>query len=90
MQGNNYFGAYRSANPKKHLSKIAIAIRKTKLLIIDAAPSEMFVAIKTCIVAKGKPIPENDIWIAGTALQYQLPLYTNDNHFEDVEGITLI
>ncbi|HXL55746.1 MAG TPA: type II toxin-antitoxin system VapC family toxin [Chitinophagaceae bacterium] len=84
-----YFGAYRSVNPEKHLSKIAIAIQKTKLLIIDAATAEMFVAMKLALFAKGKPIPENDIWIAATALQHQLPLYTNDNHFADVEGITL-
>jgi tRNA(fMet)-specific endonuclease VapC len=85
-----YFGAYRSANPEKHLNKIAIAIQKTKPLVIDAATSEMFVTIKIALFAKGKPIPENDIWIAATALQHQLPLYTNDNHFAEVSGITLV
>jgi len=85
-----YFGAYRSANPKKHLNKISIAIQKTKPLIIDAATSEIFVAIKLALFAKGRPIPENDIWIAASALQHQLPLYTNDNHFADIDGIILV
>jgi tRNA(fMet)-specific endonuclease VapC len=84
-----YFGAYRSANPEKHLRKIAIAIQESKLLTIDAATAEIFVTIKLALFAKGNPIPENDIWIAATSLQHQLPLYTNDKHFAEVEGIRL-
>ena len=84
-----YFGAYRSANPEKHLRKIAIAIRESKLLTIDAATAEIFVTIKLALFAKGNPIPENDIWIAATFLQHGLPLYTNDKHFAEVEGIRL-
>ena len=69
-----YFGAYRSANAEKHLRKIAIAIQESKLLTIDAATSEIFVTIKLALFAKGNPIPENDIWIAATSFQHQLPL----------------
>jgi len=85
-----YFGAYRSANPEKHLRKIAIAIQKSKLLTIDATTAEIFVTIKLALFAKGNPIPENDIWIAATAMQHGLPLYTIDKHFTQVEGITLV
>ncbi|HEV8045487.1 MAG TPA: PIN domain-containing protein [Rubrobacter sp.] len=35
----------------------------------------------------GRPIPENDIWIAATALQHGLVLVTRDSHFEHVEGL---
>jgi tRNA(fMet)-specific endonuclease VapC len=37
--------------------------------------------------AKGHPIPENDIWIAAHAQQYELTLVTRDAHFSAVEGI---
>src|SRR5690349_11077246 len=85
-----YFGAFRSASPEKHLSKIAAAIQKTRLLPIGAKTSEIFVTIKIALFAKGKPIPENDIWIAASALQYDLPLYTNDNHFLEIEKLQMI
>ncbi len=85
-----YFGAYRSASPEKHLSMIAIAIRNSKLLAIDAETAKMFVSIKLALFAKGKPIPENDIWIAATAIQHNLPLYTSDKHFADIEGVHLV
>ena len=85
-----YFGAYRSASPEKHLNKIAIAIGNTKLLAIDAATSEAFASLKLALFAKGKPIPENDIWIAATAMQYNVPLYTTDSHFKEIKGLSLI
>jgi tRNA(fMet)-specific endonuclease VapC len=59
------------------------------LLTIDAATAEIFVTIKLALFAKGNPGPENDIWIAATSMQHQLPLYTNDKHFAEVEGIRL-
>jgi tRNA(fMet)-specific endonuclease VapC len=85
-----YFGAYRSADPEKHLRKIATAIRESKLLPIDATTADIFVTIKLALFAKGNPIPENDIWIAAAAIQHQLPLYTNDKHFNEVDNLTLV
>jgi tRNA(fMet)-specific endonuclease VapC len=84
-----YFDAYRSANPEKHVSKIASAIQKSRLLKIDATTAEIFVTIKLALFTKGTPIPENDIWIAASAIQFQLPLYTTDKHFADVAGLLL-
>jgi tRNA(fMet)-specific endonuclease VapC len=84
-----YFGAYRSASPEKHLRKINIATHKSRLLLIDAGTAEIFVTIKLALFAKGNPIPENDIWIAAAAIQHQLPLFTNDGHFREVEGLVL-
>jgi len=69
-----YFGAYRPLNPTKHLQKIALAVQKTKLLAVDAATSEIFVTLKLSLFSKGTPIPENDIWIAATAIQYNIPV----------------
>jgi len=37
--------------------------------------------------AKGKPIPENDIWIAAIVKQYDLTVATRDGHFGNVEGL---
>ena len=35
----------------------------------------------------GTPIPENDVWIAAVVRQYDLPLVSNDPHFDSVQGI---
>ncbi len=60
------------------------------MLHTDDVIAENYAIIKTSLLRKGKPIPENDIWIAATAMRYQLSLYTNDKHFTEVEGIRLI
>ena len=39
---------------------------------------------------KGTPIPQNDIWIAATALVRHAPLCTLDDHFKNIEGLELI
>ncbi|MFT4758592.1 MAG: tRNA(fMet)-specific endonuclease VapC [Saprospiraceae bacterium] len=38
---------------------------------------------------KGTPIPENDIWIAAIAMQFELLLVTRDKHFDKIERIII-
>ncbi|WP_212006206.1 PIN domain-containing protein [Chitinophaga sp. HK235] len=59
------------------------------VLQTDLITAEMYANIKSALLRKGKPIPENDIWIAAFACQYNLPLYTADKHFEEIGEIIL-
>jgi tRNA(fMet)-specific endonuclease VapC len=88
--GELYLGAYRSANVQKKLLEIKNFLPRCIVLDTNNTTAENYGIIKTALLNKGKPIPENDIWIAATAVQYQLPLYTNDGHFEEVEGISVV
>ena len=45
--------------------------------------------IKAELRKKGKPVPENDIWIAAIAQRYQLTIVTRDKHFKEIESIGL-
>ena len=38
---------------------------------------------------RGTPIPENDIWIAAIALQYDLILATNDKHMQLIDKLSI-
>ena len=87
--GELYLGAYRSTNVSKKLQEIKSFLESCIVVYTDAITSDNYAVIKTALLNRGKPIPENDIWIAATALQYKIPLYTFDRHFEEVEGITL-
>lgn len=41
--------------------------------------------------ALGIPIPDNDLWIAATAMRHEMPLVTRDcNHFSRIAGLELI
>jgi tRNA(fMet)-specific endonuclease VapC len=45
--------------------------------------------IRLNLKQKGKPISENDIWIAAQCLENQWTLATNDAHFTNVDGLTV-
>jgi tRNA(fMet)-specific endonuclease VapC len=45
--------------------------------------------IKASLRKKGKPILENDIWIATLAKQYELILITRDKHFNEIDGLSI-
>jgi len=55
----------------------------------DSGTAGFYGAIKNNLLKKGKPIPENDIWIASVALQFGLFLVSRDIHFQNIDGLTL-
>lgn len=87
--GELYLGAYRSSNPKKHIKQINDFLNNCNVLIADNETASHYALIKTDLLKKGKPIPENDIWIAATAKQYNRMLITSDKHFNEIEDIRL-
>jgi tRNA(fMet)-specific endonuclease VapC len=56
---------------------------------VDRRCSEIYSDVKLALKKKGRPIPENDIWIAASALQHGLVLITRDKDFDTVEGLTV-
>lgn len=87
--GELLFGALNSTNKDKNLSKFKEFIDSCIILNINKAVAERYSIIRKQFKDIGKPIPENDIWIAATCLTFEIPFVTNDNHFNFVEGIEL-
>jgi len=56
---------------------------------IDEYTAEYYSTILNQLKKIGTPIPTNDIWIAATAFQHGLQLYTLDQHFFNIEGLLL-
>ena len=89
--GELYFGAYASENIQKKISEIEAFEKKCTVLNVTGETGKIFGQIKTQLKAKGRPIPENDIWIAAaSAVEYNLPLYTTDNHFRDIDNLIFL
>ena len=55
------------------------------VLICDTETSRQYGEIKNLLRAKGRPTPENDIWIAAIAKQHKLTLVSRDDHFKEIE-----
>ena len=57
------------------------------LLVPDAATARSYAEVRQELKVSGKPIPENDVWIAALARQHKLAVVSRDAHFDDVPGI---
>jgi tRNA(fMet)-specific endonuclease VapC len=85
--GELYFGANRSNQLQKRTSEIEQLEKMVTILEISRTTAQIYGRIKEQLLEKGKPIPENDIWIAAIAAENEMVLITRDGHFEQVDGI---
>lgn len=85
--GELYFGARKSAHASSNTAKIDQFAAAVQVLSCDAVTAQLYGQIKDQLRSKGRPIPENDIWIAAVALQHSLPLATRDDHFTEVDAL---
>lgn len=57
------------------------------VLDCDIKVAKYYGNVKNLLKQKGRPIPENDIWIAAVALYKNLILVSRDAHFKEVEDV---
>jgi tRNA(fMet)-specific endonuclease VapC len=87
--GELYYGAHKSSQASQNLRRIEAFIASNSILACDAVTAIQYGSIKDQLRQKGKPIPENDIWIAAIALQFNSILVSRDEHFSAVPGLTV-
>ncbi|MBI4024781.1 MAG: type II toxin-antitoxin system VapC family toxin [Verrucomicrobia bacterium] len=88
--GELYCGAYHCVHRAKPLAEIKNFLNAVGVLPVGETTSDHYGQIRAALTKAGTPIPENDIWIAALAQEYQLPLATRDQHFSLVAGLTLL
>ena len=85
--GELYAGAVRSGRPAAEVRKIRRALFGVRRLTIGPRTARAYARVKATLLAAGAPIPENDLWIAATAVRCRLTLVTHDAHFTRVAGL---
>lgn len=85
--GELYFGAAKSGRPGANRAKVEEFAASCPLLVTDDMTALEYGTVKTGLQRIGKPIPENDVWIAAAAFQHDLILVTRDGHFDSVDGL---
>jgi len=88
--GELHYGARRARRPEEAVARIREFLDIAVVLWPDERSAELYGQIKAELAQAGTPIPENDIWIAALAREYQLPLATRDQHFALVPGLTVL
>lgn len=83
--GELLYGVANSSKPKENAEKVFEFMKFCEILEITKETSKRYAEVKTNLRRKGKPIPENDIWIASSALEHGLIVATQDEHFMEVD-----
>jgi tRNA(fMet)-specific endonuclease VapC len=60
------------------------------ILLPDRLTADAYADIRQELKKKGQPIPENDIWIAALARQFDLEVVSQDAHFDSVPRLRRI
>lgn len=86
--GELCFGAEKSSKPKETRHILEQLIGLIPVLSLDEIVSTHYGKIRQHLQASGKPIGNNDLWIASHALAHKLILVTNNvAEFERVPGL---
>lgn len=88
--GELYFGALRSRQVQANLASIQRLTAASIELDITVSIARRYGELRCALARKGRPIPDNDTWIAATALEHGLPVLSADAHFREVDGLTVV
>jgi tRNA(fMet)-specific endonuclease VapC len=85
--GELIYGALNSSDAAANIERLHTFISTSGVLDCDERTAHLYGEIKAALRRKGKPIPDNDIWIAASAQQHLLTLVSRDSHFDDIDGL---
>ena len=85
--GELCYGARKSRRTQANLAIVDELVVNSTVLECDAETARQYGEIKNDLRLKGRPLPENDIWIAAIAFQHNLILVTRDAHFQEIMNL---
>ena len=77
---------------QRMLDKLLAYLRKSSVRVVPVTErtAEMYAKVYQALRAQGRPIPQNDMWIAASALEHGADIATHDEHFKLVPMLTVI
>jgi tRNA(fMet)-specific endonuclease VapC len=85
------YGAFRRDWGTARQERLEHFIRMYTVIYPNNAICTMWARTRASVEKIGRPLENNDTWIAATALTLGIPLVThNKKHFDFLEGLTLI
>jgi tRNA(fMet)-specific endonuclease VapC len=90
--GELYNGIFAGSKQSENLSNLNrfLTLPRLDIINIDELTAKLFGEIASELKRIGRPIQQNDIWIAALCKQYGYKLATNDNGFSNIKGLEII
>jgi predicted nucleic acid-binding protein len=84
------YGLLGATRPEAGLQVLTQLQAALPLIFPDPDTLEIYAKLKDDLKRRGRKIPENDLWIAALARQHDMPVLSQDCHFDHVPGIRRI
>ncbi len=88
--GELLYGAANSARPQENERIVHKFSAQCALIPIDQNIAVRYANVRLHLKKIGRPIPENDIWVAAICLEFDVTLLTLDNHFKYVNDLKVV
>jgi tRNA(fMet)-specific endonuclease VapC len=88
--GELLYGAERSTRRAENTAEVEEFAASVAILSCDAETAWHYGEIKASLRRRGRPLPDNDVWIASVARQHELTVVARDAHFHEVPGLALL
>jgi len=88
--GELFYGAHKAATPERQTERVELFANQVSVLFPDMETARIFGRIRAELSRPGQMIPVNDLWVAAIALQHNLPVVTQDKHFDRVESLSVV
>lgn len=85
--GEYRYGLIRSSDRGRLSRLLDLLITESIVLPIDEETAEHYARIRDHLRRNGRPIPENDVWIASLARQHDQEIVSRDDHFDAVAEV---
>jgi len=85
--GELYYGAWKSQRRRENVAQVDELVAGSVVLGCNAETARWYGEVKNALRLKGRPIPENDLWIAAIALEHDLVVATRDAHFGEIDNL---
>lgn len=89
-RGELFVEIYRSTDQDREMARLQAALGTTPVIYPTKETVNIYAQPAARLQQIGRPIPTNDLWIAALALEWELPLLTDDAHFTRVRGLKVL
>ncbi len=88
--GEMFYGVFNSNQVEENTNRLVEFVRDTVSVPCDNGTARVYGEVKSALRKRGRPIPDNDIWIAAVAIQHSLSLVSRDEHFTNIDQLNLV
>ena len=85
--GELQYGALNSRRRDENLAEVERLMSGCRVLDITATTAAVYARLRLALKEKGKPIPENDLWIAALCVEHHVRLAAVDSHFDAIDEL---